>query len=99
MKQIKDTERGSASSILTVSRMLGMTIGLSSLTAWGTTRFSGLTSDLEGFSLDPLAQQKMTDATLSSGLQVFQEFLNISHIRLNIRSTYVTLQFLKSFYC
>ena len=77
MKQIKDTERGSASSILTVSRMLGMTIGLSSLTAWGTTRFSSLTSDLEGFSLDPLAQQKMTDTTLNSGLQVFQEFFLI----------------------
>ena len=77
MKQIKDTERGSASSILTVSRMLGMTIGLSSLTAWGTTRFSSLTSDLEGFSLDPLAQQKLTDATLNSGLQVFQEFFLI----------------------
>ena len=41
MKNIQDTERGS-SSILTLSRMLGMTIGLSSLTAWGTTRFSQL---------------------------------------------------------
>ena len=77
MKNIQDTERGSASSMLTLSRMLGMTIGLSSLTAWGTTRFSQLTSDLEGFSLDPLAQQELTDVTLNSGLQVFQEFFLI----------------------
>ena len=80
MKNVNDSERGSASSLLTVSRMMGMTIGLSSLTAWGTTRFSSLTSDLEGFSLDPLAQQKLTDATLSSGLQVFQEFFFIGLI-------------------
>ena len=80
MKNIQDTERGSASSVLTLSRMLGMTIGLSSLTAWGTTRFSQLTSDLEGFSLDPLAQQELTDSTLSSGLQVFQEFFFIGLI-------------------
>ena len=80
MKKVNNSERGSASSLLTVSRMLGMTIGLSSLTAWGTTRFSSLTSDLEGFSLDPLAQQKLTDATLSSGLQVFQEFFFIGLI-------------------
>ena len=80
MKNIQDTERGSASSMLTLSRMLGMTIGLSSLTAWRTTRFSQLTSDLEGFSLDPLAQQELTDVTLNSGLQVFQEFFLIGLI-------------------
>ena len=80
MKNINDTERGSASSLLTLSRMLGMTIGLSSLTAWGTTRFSQLTSDVEGFSLDPLAQQKLTETTLNSGLQVFQEFFLIGLI-------------------
>ena len=80
MKNINDAERGSASSLLTLSRMLGMTIGLSSLTAWGTTRFSQLTSDVEGFSLDPLAQQKLTETTLNSGLQVFQEFFLIGLI-------------------
>ncbi|MAU56441.1 MAG: hypothetical protein CL899_05865 [Dehalococcoidia bacterium] len=77
MKEIKDSDRGSASALLTVSRMLGMTIGLSSLTAWGTTRFAKFTSGLEGFSLDPIAQKKMTDASLNAGLDVFQEFFLI----------------------
>lgn len=80
MKDIKDSDRGAASSLLTVSRMIGMTIGLSSLTAWGTTRFAKFTSSLEGFSLDPIAQKKMTDTVLNAGLDVFQEFFLIGLI-------------------
>lgn len=55
-------ERGSASALITVSRMVGMTIGLAALAAWGTTRFEHLAGDtpltLEG--VEQIAQDGLT---------------------------------------
>ncbi|MEE8518449.1 MAG: MFS transporter, partial [Dehalococcoidia bacterium] len=41
-----DDYRGTAAAWITVSRMLGMTLGLAALSAWGMDQFQGLTADL-----------------------------------------------------
>ena len=74
LDKIRSSERGSASSILTVSRMMGQTFGLAILTAWGTSRFAKLTKDMPEFSLDPFGQQEFTEAALAAGEKVFQGF-------------------------
>ena len=60
-------ERGTASALITVSRMIGMTIGLAAIAAWGTVRFASLTEDaaitLEG-----------VEEITSAGLTVFRGF-------------------------
>ena len=80
LDKVKSSERGSASSILTVSRMMGQTFGLATLTAWGTSRFSKLTEDMPEFSLDPFGQQKFTEAALAAGEKVFQGFFLVGAI-------------------
>ncbi len=80
LDRVKSSERGSASSILTVSRMMGQTFGLATLTAWGTSRFSKLTEDMPEFSLDPFGQQKFTEAALAAGEKVFQGFFLVGAI-------------------
>ena len=74
LDKVRSSERGSASSVLTVSRMMGQTFGLATLTAWGTTRFANLTQDMPEFSLDPFGQQEFTAAALAAGEKVFQGF-------------------------
>ena len=63
----KAGERGTASALITVSRMIGMTIGLAAIAAWGTVRFASLTEDaaitLEG-----------VEEITSAGLTVFRGF-------------------------
>jgi MFS family permease len=42
-----DDYRGTAASLVVVSRMMGMTLGLATLSAWGVEYFQGLTAGLE----------------------------------------------------
>ena len=44
---VEDAHRGTAASLVVVSRMLGMTLGLAALAAWGVEHFQALTSGLE----------------------------------------------------
>lgn len=67
-------ERGAASSMVTVSRMVGMTIGLAAITAWGTTRFDHLVAGAPALISDPAVQQALTDTAIDAGLTVFRGF-------------------------
>jgi EmrB/QacA subfamily drug resistance transporter len=60
-------ERGTASALITVSRMLGMTIGLAAIAAWGTLRFESLTEDA------PITLEGVQEIT-AAGLTFFQGF-------------------------
>lgn len=60
-------ERGTASAFITVSRMIGMTIGLAVITAWGTVRFDGLAADA------PISAAGLEEIVLD-GLTVFRGF-------------------------
>jgi EmrB/QacA subfamily drug resistance transporter len=60
-------ERGTASAFITVSRMVGMTIGLAAIAAWGTVRFENLAGDA------PITIEGVEEIT-SAGLTVFQGF-------------------------
>ena len=44
---VGDGDRGTAASFVVVSRMMGMTLGLAALSAWGVEHFQALTSGLE----------------------------------------------------
>ena len=69
-----DDERGAASSLVTMSRMVGMTVGLAAITAWGTTRFDSLVADAPAFSIDPAVQEEISRIAANAGLEVFQTF-------------------------
>ena len=76
--------RGAASSLITVSRMSGMTVGLAAITAWGTTRFDTLVADAPAFSTDPAVQQQIADLARSAGLDVFQNFFLAAAVMMAI---------------
>ena len=63
----KAGERGTASALITASRMVGMTIGLAAVTAWGTVRFENLAADA------PISLEGVEQIT-SAGLTVFRGF-------------------------
>jgi hypothetical protein len=63
------SERGIASSLVIVFRLLGMSVGLSILTAWGQYRFNGLRTGLE---LPPI-----TDPTFGQALETALQGLTV----------------------
>ena len=63
----KAGERGTASAFITVSRMVGMTIGLAAIAAWGTVKFENLAGDA------PITLEGVAEIT-SAGLTVFRGF-------------------------
>jgi len=65
---------GAASSLLTVSRMVGMTAGLAAMTALGTVQFQELVADVPAFSTDPVVQQEIVDSATRAGMDVFTRF-------------------------
>ena len=67
-------QRGSASALITVSRMVGMTAGLAAMTTLGTVQFQQLVADVPAFSLDPKVQQQIIDSATKAGLDVFTRF-------------------------
>ncbi len=77
-----DDYRGTAASLVVVSRMMGMTLGLSALSAWGVSEFQGLTAGLE-FPLplpgEPAGAAEVRAAEYTSGLnnaglELFRKF-------------------------
>ena len=78
--------RGTAAGLITAMRMVGMTLGLATLTAWGTDRFQGLVAGirlpfpLPGETAEQ-AQQRIAefDAGLSdAGLTLFNDFFLVA---------------------
>ncbi|MBI4305636.1 MAG: MFS transporter [Chloroflexi bacterium] len=74
MAEIEGNMRATASSWLTVARMIGMTIGLAAMTAWGATRFDTLVAGIPALSLDPTVQAETDRLVTEAGLTVFQGF-------------------------
>lgn len=78
--------RATVASLVTASRMLGMTLGLAALSAWGMVHFQGLTSGIElpipslGDSADQLLirQQTFNQELTSAGLSLFHTFLRLA---------------------
>jgi MFS family permease len=58
-----DDQRGAAASIVMVVRLLGLSVGLSALTAWGLARFNELRSTIE---LPPITDPEFEDAVLEA---------------------------------
>ena len=71
---ISGDDRGAASALLTVSRMVGMTAGLAAMTALGTVQFQQLVADIPAFSLDPEVQQQIVETATNAGMEVFTRF-------------------------
>lgn len=74
LRGVQDDQRGAASALLTVSRMVGMTAGLAAMTALGTVQFQELVADVPAFSLDPEVQQQIIDRATDAGVNVFTRF-------------------------
>ncbi len=79
---VRSDTRGSASALLTVSRMIGMTAGLAVMTSLGTVQFIDLVADLPAFSLDPDVQDEIERQTTLAGLEVFQDFFRAAAIAI-----------------
>ena len=62
--------RGTAASLVVVARMMGMTLGLAALSAWGVEHFQGLTAGLETLVL--------LEAYTTAGLTLFHDFLRVA---------------------
>lgn len=71
---VQGDQRGAASALLSVSRMIGMTAGLAAMTALGTVQFHELVADVPAFSLDPEVQQQIIDSATDAGVAVFTRF-------------------------
>ncbi|MBI4219371.1 MAG: MFS transporter, partial [Chloroflexi bacterium] len=80
MQGMDGSVRATASSWLTVARMLGMTIGLAAMTAWGAARFDLMVADLPAFSLDPVVQAEIDQKVTEAGVTVFQGFFKAATV-------------------
>ncbi|HEX6659558.1 MAG TPA: hypothetical protein VF065_15815, partial [Ilumatobacter sp.] len=76
-------QRGAAASVVMVVRLLGLSVGLSALTAWGLSRFNALRSTIE---LPPL-----TDPDFESALLEAQEHLTAQAIAETFTAAAVVL--------
>ena len=83
---VREEDRGTAAAMITAMRMLGMTLGLATLTAWGSERFQGLVAGtplpfpVAGETAAEAQQRLMEfDAQLrSAGVTLFDEFFLIA---------------------
>ena len=78
LRSVADDTRGSASALLTVSRMVGMTVGLAVMTSLGSVQFIDLVADLPAFSLDPDIQAEIELETTLAALEVFRDFFRFA---------------------
>ena len=83
---VGDDYRGTAASLVVVSRMLGMTLGLAALSAWGVEHFQVMTAGWE-FPVPlpgeaPEAAQaravEYNDRLIAAGLSLYQSFFRIA---------------------
>ena len=83
-----EDHRGAAASLVVVSRMLGMTLGLAAMSAWGVEHFHVLTAGLELPLPEPGQTQTTLEARLAeysgrisvAGLSVFKDFFRAAAI-------------------
>lgn len=74
LRGVQADQRGAASALLSVSRMIGMTAGLAAMTALGTVQFQDLVADVPAFSMDPDVQQQIIDSASDAAVEVFTHF-------------------------
>jgi hypothetical protein len=74
LRGVQGDQRGAASALLSVSRMVGMTAGLAVMTALGTVQFQNLVADVPAFSMDPDVQQQIVDSATDAAVEVFTRF-------------------------
>jgi len=89
LRGVRGDMRGSASALLTVSRMVGMTFGLAVMTSLGTVQFYELVADLPAFSLDPAVQDKIEQSTTEAGLEVFRNFFRAAAVSIALALPFV----------
>ena len=85
-ESVREEDRGSAAGLVTAARMVGMTIGLAALTAWGTGHFQGLVAGVPlPFAMvgetDAETQQRVLEfeqTVTQAGLAVFRRFFLIA---------------------
>ncbi len=85
-ESVAERNRGTAAATITASRMVGMTLGLAALTAWGSDRFRGLASGIQlpfELSGETVAQSQQRalefDAQLKgAGITLFNDFFLIA---------------------
>jgi hypothetical protein len=76
-----DDQRGIASSLVIVLRLMGMSVGLSGLTGWGLHRFNSLRTQIELPPLtDPTYQKAIADGLTQVTVQVLTETFVVSAI-------------------
>ena len=88
LQAVDEDYRATAASLVTVARMLGMTLGLAAMSAWGVEHFQVLTSGLElplpqsGESTEALNArvQQYTSDVNQAGLSVFRAFFRTAAI-------------------
>ncbi|MBI2965226.1 MAG: MFS transporter [Chloroflexi bacterium] len=74
LREVGTGARATASSWVTLARVLGMVVGLAAMTAWGTARFNGLVADAPAFGVDPASQDLIRERADEAGMIVFQGF-------------------------
>ena len=85
---VSDDYRATAASLVVVARMLGMTLGLAALSAWGVEHFQTLTAGLEFPLPQPGETSQETQARLTeyssglteAGLSLFHNFLRVAAV-------------------
>ena len=101
LSAIGDDYRATGASLVTVSRMMGMTLGLAAMSAWGVEHFQVLTSGLEFPILQPGETSEAHAARLeqyssdlnTAGLTVFRNFFRAAAIISLAAIPFALLQF------
>ena len=93
--------RATGASLVTVSRMMGMTLGLAAMSAWGVEHFQVLTSGLEFPILQPgetseahaARLEQYSDDINTAGLTVFRNFFRAAAVISLAAIPFAVLQF------
>ena len=83
---VQESDRGTAAALITATRLVGMTLGLATLTAWGTARFEGLAAGIrlpfaapgEGPEVAERLAAEFEAGLTSAGLTLFNEFFLVA---------------------
>jgi MFS family permease len=88
LSSVGEDYRGTAASLVVVSRMMGMTLGLAALSAWGVEHFQALTSGLEfplplpgeATSVFEARAADYTSELNTAGLELFRRFFLVASV-------------------